>query len=234
MRALVFSSTTVILVAVLCTPAVFADVGGGSGAVASPWRTEGPKDAADIERVKEEAVKFRTLSVPGSVIEPGRTRATHLRQVALGLEGADGAEARSYALRGRLPSGASAVVPFSELDSFIVKSRTGKKMVLAVTVWPDISPATLFAEQPTYQQLMAGYRRKFDLEVDLKKDGRRLVFVDDLDFMPAVPLDTLPVKTEVLFRCEEPGMAHPRELWWAIPSVIGDPSYPYRAGATKD
>lgn len=173
---------------------------------------------------------------------PDRAAPLRLRGVALRAEPTreeaeedeDASPASAYALTGRLASGKMATLSFSEIDSFVVKSKTPEKAWLSVTIWPDISARKLLAKKPSYTQLLSAYRKVVEIEIDLKSsDGRPLVLAETGGLGSAVPLERLPAGAKVDFHGEDVHEVHPRELWWAIPSVIKDPAYPFRLAPAK-
>jgi hypothetical protein len=202
-----------------------ADVGGGKGYPATPWRLSAPKSVEDLEKAKSVAAEYQTLSLPR---EPGSKDLVHLRLVSLRPEKPREGDKPGYTLVGKSESGKTVSLSFSQIESFIVTAKRPKAIVLSVTVWPDISSKDLFEKQPTYKQLVEGYRRTVVLEVNLRSaDGRPLGFAAKSVFEAALPLETLSVGTKGDFY-GDPHIVHPLQFWWAIPSVAKDPDYPYR------
>lgn len=206
-----------------------ADVGGGKGYPATPWRMSGPRDAQEIEKAKAIAAQYQTLSMTPEAPAREGADVLRLRRVSLRVEPQRADDGVGYALVGKSASGETVSLSFSEIESFVVTSRKAATLSLLVTVWPDISPQQLLARQPTYQQLVAGYRRTVALEVSMRSaDGRALVFAEKDEFGATLPLEKLAAGMPGTFYGEHPHMAHPLRFWWAIPSVSKDPEYPYR------
>lgn len=202
-----------------------ADVGGGKGYPATPWRLSAPKSAEDLEKAKSVAAAYQTLSLPK---ESGSKDFARLRLVSLRPEKPREGDTPGYVLEGKSDSSKTVSLSFSQIESFVVAAKTPKTITLSVTVWPDISAKELLEKQPTYQQLMSGYRRTVMLEVNLRSaDGRPLAFAAKSEFEPAWPLETFSVGTKGDFY-GDPHIVHPLQFWWAIPSVAKDPAYPYR------
>jgi hypothetical protein len=204
--------------------AALADSGGGRRVVSSPWPVDPPRNAAEVERVKVEAAKLRTLQTAGDV---------RLSRVALRLEPARDSDTPAYALTGRLASGKKATLSFSEIDHFDVLSLTATTARLSVTIWPDISAAKLLADKPTFTALRAGYRRVVELEIPLRsKDGRALVF-GSASSSRTLSLSDLAKGAKVSLWEEDADYVEPRQLWWATPSVTADPTFRYTRGPTR-
>jgi hypothetical protein len=206
-----------------------ADVGGGKGYPATPWRMSAPRSVQDIEKAKAVAAQYQTLSMTTAAPSGDDSDVLRLRRVSLRVEPPRADDGVGYALVGKSASGETVSLLFSEIESFVVTSRKAATLSLSVTVWPDISPQQLLDRQPTYQQLVAGYRRTVALEVSMRSaDGRPLVFAEKGEFGATLPLEKLTAGTPGNFYGEHPHMTHPLRFWWAIPSVSKDPEYPYR------
>ncbi len=208
---------------------VMADVGGGKGHPATPWRISGPKNVQDIDKAKEVAAQYQTLSVPGELFDRNSKELVHLRRVSLRAQEAREGDKAGYALVGKSGSGRTVSLSFSQIKSFVVTSRKDGAITVSVTVWPDISPRELLDKQPTYKQLAADYKRTVILQMSLRTpDGRPVVFAEEGEFGRVLPLEKLRKGTKVDFYGEHPHMVHPLRFWWAIPSVANDKDYPYR------
>ena len=213
----------------LAPGSVPADVGGGKGYPATPWRMAGPRNVQEIEKAKAVAAQYQTLSMSPDTASGDGSDVLRLRRVSLRVEQPRADDGVGYALVGKSASGETVTLSFSEIESFVVTSRKAATLILSVTVWPDISPQQLLDRQPTYQQLSAGYRRTVALEVSTRSaDGRPLVFAEKGEFGATLPLEKLAAGTPGNFYEEHPHMTHPLRFWWAIPSVSNDPEYPYR------
>ena len=204
-----------------------ADVGGGKGYPATPWRHSAPKSIQDIEKAKAVSAKYQTLSVPGKLVDKSKNDLLHLDRVSLRVDDPRKGDIVGYALVGKSASGKTISLSFSQLKSFIVTARTDKTITVSAAVWPNISPKELFEKQPTYKQLTAGYMRTVNVEMSLRSADRRpLVFADKYGL--TLPLEKLTVGTKGDFYGEHPNTFHPLRFWWAIPSVTNDDNYPYR------
>ena len=206
-----------------------ADVGGGKGYPATPWRVAAPKSVEDIEKAKAVAARYQTLSIPGELVVDGSKDLVHLTRISLRAEKRREGDTVGYELVGKSRSGETVSLSFSQMESFVVISKNDKTITMSVNVWPDISPRELFEKQPTYKQLAANYRRPVSLEMSLTSwDGRPLVFAEEGAWGATLPLEKLSAGTKGDFYGEHPHMVHPLRFWWAIPSVANDSDYPYR------
>lgn len=218
-------------VVVLCCAALgsaSADVGGGKGYPATPWRHSAPESVQDIEKAKTAAAEYQTLSLPLGIATDRKMEIVRVTRVSLRPEKSREGDTVGYALVGKLGSSEETVsLSFSQIESFTVTSKNDEKVTLSVTVWPDISPRELFEKQPTYKQLVAGYRRNVVLVMGLRSaDGRPLVFSGASG--QTLLMEKLAVGTKGDFYGEHPHSVHPLRFWWAIPSVANDADYPYR------
>jgi len=212
----------------LCTAlgSAYADVGGGKGYPATPWRLSAPKSIQDIQKAKVVSAAYQTLSIPRRLVNKPGNDLLDLNRVSLRVEDLRKGDKVMYALVGKSASGTTISLSFSQLKSFIVTARTDKTITVSATVWPDISPKELFEKQPTYKQLTAGYIRTVNVEMSLRSADRRpLVFASEYGL--TLPLEKLTVGTKGDFYGSYHN-PHPLRFWWAIPSVTKDADYPYR------
>jgi hypothetical protein len=206
-----------------------ADVGGGKGYPATPWRKEGPNSILKLEKAKTLAATYQTLSVSSeSVDEEGKPESIPFERVSLVPSPFHEGDVRVYVLTGKTNSGEMVDISFSQIESFAIISKDDKTITLSVTIWPDISSEELLLKQPTYKELYAGYRSDIVLNIDLElADGRVQVFAGKWKDI-TLPLGRLQVGTKASFYGGHPHMAHPLRFWWAIPSVANDEDYPFR------
>ena len=133
-----------------------------------------------------------------------------------------------FELKGTDTTGAPTAVSLSEVESFSVAKATAQRLWLDIVKWPDISAAQLLKEEPGYTALLAGHRTKVTLVLDLAwPEATRPVLLDALGTEGAAFWE-LPPGTQVQFYCGDPKNVDPYRFWWAIPSVVRDPAYPYR------
>lgn len=206
-----------------------ADVGGGRGYPATPWRVSGPASVQDLEEARVVADQHQALSISAGPAAAGGSDARQIWRVSLRAEKPLQGESARYALVGRSDTGTTVTLRFSQIESFVVTSSNRKSITLAVTVWPDISPEELLRTQPSYRQLVDGYRRTVVLTMDLKSpDGRPLAFAEPGEYAVVVPLERLGAGAKGDFYAGHPHSVDPRRFWWAIPSIANDKDYPYR------
>ncbi len=133
-----------------------------------------------------------------------------------------------FELKGTDAAGAPTAVSLSEMESFSVVKATAERLWLDIVKWPDISAARLLKEKPDYTALLAGYRTKLTLIFDLAwPEATRPVLLEVLG-LNGVVFSELQPGTQVQFYCGDPKNVDPGRFWWAIPSVVRDPAYPYR------
>jgi len=206
-----------------------ADVGGGKGYPATPWRKEGPKNILELNEAKVMAATYQTLSVPTeSGNAEGELESITFEQVSLGPSPFQEGDDPVYELTGKTSSDETIAIPFSQIESFTVIAKYDKTITVSVTIWPDISSEELLQKQPTYKELHAGYRREVVLKIALEfEDGRARVFAGEWNDT-TLPLRNLKVGDKASFYGGHPHMAHPLRFWWAIPSVANDEDYPFR------
>jgi hypothetical protein len=206
-----------------------ADVGGGRGYPATPWRVSGPASVQDLEEARVIADQHQALSISAEPAAAGDLDSRQIWKVSLRAEKPLQGESARYALVGRSDSGTTVTLRFSQIESFVVTSSNRKSITLAVTVWPDISPEELLRTKPSYRQLADGYRRTVVLTMDLKSpDGRPLAFAGPGEYGAVIPLEKLGPGTKGDFYAGHPHSVDPRRFWWAIPSIANDKDYPYR------
>lgn len=233
MKALSFGDgllvTVVSMILSTLVPVAIADVGGGKGYPATPWRKEAPKDVSDLEKAKSVAAAYQTLSVPIEEVNGETdTKRIYFDRVALiPLPFGEGDIALNEFV-GKSGSGKAVAISFSQIESFTVLSKSERAITMSVAVWPDISPEELLQKQPTYKQLYDGYRRNVVIKLSLKSvDGRVQALSGDWIERP-FPLGELSVGAKCGFYDEHPHSVHPLRFWWAIPSVAEDEEYPFR------
>ena len=206
-----------------------ADVSGGKGYPATPWRKEGPKSVSELEEARTAAATYQSLSIftPPAVDEK-KTELIVIDRPGLVPTPFREGDAPVYEFAGATVSGEAIAISFSQIERFTVLSKNHKTITLSVTVWPDISPEELLKIQPTYKQLNTGYRREVTVMLNLEfPDGREPAFTGHWGDI-TLPLGNLRVGATAGFYEGHPHMMHPLRFWWAIPSVSGGKDYPYR------
>jgi hypothetical protein len=203
-----------------------ADVGGGRGHPATPWRIAGPQNVAELEAAKKEAAECQTLTLAGALVgEPDRDF-VQIHDVAISPQVVRDGDVPAHEFAGRDAAGQKIAVSFSDVERFVVKAKTDTTITLRLTVWPDLSPKDLIDKQPTWTELKGGFRRDIDIEIPVEtREGRALEFAGG---GPSVAIERLPAGAKADFYGGNPRMVNPRRFWWAIPSVTKDAEYPYR------
>ncbi len=213
-----------------CTvvPFAAADVGGGGGHPATPWRLEGPQSVFDLEQAKIQAARYQTLSISKEHTNDETENKTVLIEgVALSPLPTSIGDIAVNEFIGNTDSGEPTNISFSQIESFKIISKNKETITLLVTIWPDISPEELLQKKPTYTEISTGYRRNMVIHLNLKfADGRKKVLLGEWE--DKIPLEELDVGTRCDFYEEDPYLIHPLKFWWAIPSVANDKEYPFR------
>ncbi len=205
---------------------VSADVGGGRGHPATPWRIAGPQDAGELEAAKKEAEQCQTLTLTGALVEAPDEEFVQIHDVAISPQVKKVGDVPSHEFAGKNAAGKSVTVSFASIERFVVKAKADTTITLTVTVWPDITPKDLLRKQPTWKQLEGGFRSTVDIVIPIEtRDGRALEFAGS---GPGIAIEQLPEGTKVEFHGGNPRRVNPRSFWWAIPSVTKDPDYPFR------
>jgi hypothetical protein len=203
-----------------------ADVGGGRGHPATPWRITGPEDIPELEAAKKEAAECQTLTMAGKLVDESDTEFVQIHDVAISPQVMRDGDVTVHEFAGKDATGQAVAVSFANVERFVVKAKTDTTVTLTVTVWPDISAKDLLDKQPTWKELNEGFRREVDVEIPIEtRQGRALEFAGG---GPGVAIEKLPVGAKGDFYGGSPRMVNPRRFWFAIPSVAKDADYPFR------
>jgi hypothetical protein len=148
---------------------------------------------------------------------------------------------KAYILNGETDSG-PLVVDFSEIEELsILRTESSNSKVRAlfrVIAFPNVSVEQLVNERPTYTELKEKYSKTLELWVVIKNTSGDLCFGGKQKALRRVEELT----NNVLVKFELAGLSRDdtkpeiwkgsgEGIWWAIPSVIRDPAYPYRRPA---
>lgn len=233
----------------LCAPCARGDTGGGRPA--TPYKAGEPSEA-EVSRTKAAAAQLQTVCIPAgqapddplysvALVDVTAKEAAHYDPTGRDQSWLAKKKLR-YELRGKTSGGAVRTIRFSEIEKITVEKTAARHAVLKVVTWPSITPAELVQRHPDYASLKAGHRAETSLIVDVKAASGKLLSLyacssrlfgerktcGDFARTTVIPLSALPEGSEIRFYCDEPKRIDPRILWWAIPSVAMDPTYPYR------
>lgn len=203
-----------------------ADVGGGRGHPATPWRSAAPQDVSELAAAKQAAEQCQTLTLAGKLVDGAGNEPVQIHDVAISPQVMKDGDVPVHEFAGTDATGQKVSVSFANVERFVVKAKTHSTITLTVTVWPDISPQDLLEKQPTWQQLKKGFRRQIEVEIPIEtREGRALQFVGGA---LGLAIEKLPEGAQGDFYGGSPRMVNPRRFWWAIPSVTKDADYPFR------
>lgn len=158
----------------------------------------------------------------------------------------------SHSLVGFTADGVKTSIDFSVIERMSIvqidESPTAKKALIKVSAFPMITPTELVNTRPTYSELVAKYRRSYEIWVETKNNRGTLSLTstratnstrNDL----CAKLESIPAGSEMSLAYSDLKPMHVawtrgglerwwegsgRGLWWAIPSVTADVKYPYR------
>jgi hypothetical protein len=135
-----------------------------------------------------------------------------------------------FAFFGTDEKGSKLEVDFSEVEKFKVLRKDGVILVLEIDQFPVITPEELLIKKPSYTELRANYRKSVRLRLSIRAmNGAKLYLVAKRkgnEQLPIVPIEDVEPEREIRFSRSEKNLR--QALWWAIPSVVSDPAYPYR------
>lgn len=140
----------------------------------------------------------------------------------------------AFELRGVDEQGQERLVALANLYSFKLIRITGRAgapdvAVVELTEFPTLTPQELLSGTFTYTDLITEHSRTFELLIDLQAgDGGQLAFVGgnydtDTSYRVVSLIRELTPGIDITF--EQGGVDGP---WWAVPTVIADPAYPFR------
>ena len=194
-----------------------AGSGGGSGDPETPYRGHAPT-LAEIEGVRRDAnTGFPDVRGPGRD-EPFENLCFARKGKCLGDE------FKSFSGQSKVGLVKVSLADVSKLKLVHVTGRGSRSAtaVMEVSIFPDITPAELLRTNPTYSNLP---KRTLTLSVALvREDGAELSFGNRVyaDGTRAPRFEDLAEGRSIKAYSEGFG------FWWAIPSVISDPNFPYR------
>jgi hypothetical protein len=135
-------------------------------------------------------------------------------------------------LTGMDSSGKKQQIDMAVLSQLKVVSINAERHTLTaeVELFPMITPDELVKKQPTYRQLWSDYRKTIQLGIEtVDSKGRILSLIDaGTPGSPGLAISSLAADTVVVVLPHKKIKIDRASLWWAIPSVMDDPQYPYR------
>lgn len=228
-----------------------AEIGGGSGRKLTPYVPDKEVKLSDVILVKNLARENRT-------IKSLNIRDSHVQQygekVSLMYTKDDqtGEGENYYHFIGETESGIADTVDFSQLKSFVLlrverRMLSSDRALIEVEQFPNVEPEYLLSKEPSYSELVENHTLKKRLWITLKdEDGRELClagsFPTHMDDTSDVlsKLSEIEPNSEVIF---DYGLTKVEvqakkiwipTIWWAIPSVVKDESYPYKSMMTAN
>lgn len=209
---------------ILAVSTARADVGGGSGKPMTPYR---PGEAITRQRLlavqRDASAK---MAVEGVRLAGKNATKSGYRVGLVRMRGDDPSGQPELAFTGQDEKGKKRIIPLANVRSFRLLSVKKKlvgmnEVVVEVTEFPSLTPAELLQLNPTYSTLTAKYARKVILTMpDLALAGT--AFWSDNAIHVITPLRDLEPGTDIALTPWND------LIWWAIPSVTADATYPYR------
>ena len=190
-----------------------ADIGGGSGKPMTPYRGGEPVTEQRVRDVQKEANE--KMMVEG-VRLAGKNATKSGYRIRF-------ARAPKFAFSGKDEKGKTRTILLANVRSFrlveVKKKLIGEnQVVIEVTEFPTLTPGELLRSNPTYSALVA---RKVKLTLpDIALEGT--------DFWSDDAVHSIAKLSELEPEAEVKLTPFGELIWWAIPSVTADPSYPYR------
>lgn len=217
-------SALLVLVSWLGATQVFSGVGGGSGSPITPYARDQQPEVKTIRSFKEQASKKRVIFKIGT---------EYLFIKYVGLAYVKNEEVKGdvrYAFCGFDKKGGKIEVDFSEVKDFTLLEKDGDFLVTEVTIFPAISPEELVSKQPSYQELEGNYTKSVKIRISPRDENGNILqilkIINEKKPQIILPIEKIEFGQKVSFEWDLSGDR--RSFWWAIPSVIDDPLYPYR------
>lgn len=212
-----------------------SDIGGGTGEPLSPYARLRPDEISPslVQSKKSKAAAKRVvLALPMAQSE---TRVARISGLGLAFVKSGRMEGEvTHEFRGVAEDATAMSVPFSEISSLEVLGHEQEKLVVELRRFPAIEPEKLLDRKPTYLELRRESRRSDVLRIDVKKpSGSTLWFIGRKaggQTAPVISLAEIAPGRPIVFLEE---LFDPEAYWWAIPSVVADPAYPYRVITRK-
>ncbi len=209
------------------TLSTFGDISGGPGTAITPYDKSVNLD--QIKQVKEKSSKARRIR--NVELKEGKRLGLY-DEVGLGfVVNKEIKPEPSYKFIGEKDkSGEIVEIDFSEIKSLSV-IQTNDRALVEVVKFPDITPEDLFKTNPKYSHLKNNFIR-FWLEIKDKGKGElNLVgkgYSGQLEAIAKIQNIKLNTIIEFDYGTFAYGPRNIPSIWWATPSVIEDPSYPYK------
>jgi hypothetical protein len=136
-----------------------------------------------------------------------------------------------FTIEGKDGSNRALTIDLNNVDSVEIREMEPSRLLLRVTVFPAITPSELLSKQPTYTGLREGFTATHEAWVLADETQQRgpCIVQRELEtekYLAFLDLRKQKIGTRVNFSYQT--KAAKSSIWWAIPSVVQDPEYPYR------
>lgn len=124
-------------------------------------------------------------------------------------------------------------IDLSDIESISFLQQARGQVLLKVTMFPYISPDELLRMQPDYSSLRSRYTKEVSLWVllDNNREGELALIGKSSSDAVNIIAKLRDIKLNTVLTLEYGrGQSYfrSRPIWWAIPSVVQDPAYPFR------
>jgi hypothetical protein len=194
--------------------------------IATPYSRQIDPTADEISAMKARAARERTATIANSKI--GR------RFLAFSTcSGTRAIGTPEYRLTGTDASGKSVAYDLAELDELRANVVDGNRTQFDVKRFPTIRPSALLQRQPSYTALRQDAEETAQAWVrTVRDDGSTACLIEqaatDGKWIVFAHLGKLAAGTVVAFDYAWDQPARVAPIWWAIPSVVRDETYPYK------
>jgi hypothetical protein len=225
------SSSAALVVVVLLASCSIADaqdhgpVKGTRAVIVTPYSRQFSPDAKEITGVRARAATQRTAAITDSKI--GQRPVAFSTCIGARVTGTP-----QYKLTGVDDNGMAVSYELTDLDSLRVDTSDPQRTRFEVTRFPVVSPTELLKRQPSYTELRQTAEKRSSVWVSTSgTDGSGACLIEqaasDGKWIVFAHLGKLARSAVVTFGF--PWETTPdAPIWWAIPSVVQDSSYPYR------
>jgi hypothetical protein len=212
---------------ILTSVPVFAGGGGGSGRPVTPYQDT----VVTIEQILRQKDTAR-ISMNIEIIRTGSDDRQHFSFGAFArMKKPQDSCSPAYEISGIGADGKKQSFPFECLKAITVFSMAKDTAAVRVTVFPAITPDSLLRVKPTYGNLDSIYKDSVDMKIPVadKAAKTKLYILEKKSGGEAESclLQSLKKGDKIVFSINL------HNIWWAVPSVVKDKTYPYRYQAKK-